>query len=49
MVWVPAPAEEGLKVFPEIPGPEKVPPVGDPDKVTEGSETQAVPGNPEID
>ena len=34
MEWVPVPAVPGLKDDPETPGPEKIPPAGDPERVT---------------
>ncbi len=45
MVWVPGPAVAGLKVLPDIPGPEKVPD-GLPESETEPSDTHIVAGNP---
>ena len=43
----PTPAEEGVNVFPLIPGPLNVPPDGDPVNVTGGEVTAQLLANPE--
>ena len=44
---LPGPVKEGSKVLPEIPGPEKVPPVGMPARSTGPSVVHIVDGRPE--
>ena len=46
IVCVPVPAVAGSKLFPEIPGPLKVPPVGDPVNVTDAFAVQYPPLSP---
>ena len=48
MVLEPVPAVAGLNVFPETPGPLKVPPDGDPVSVMEEPFTQTGPYEPAL-